>query len=29
VVIEGTTLHHCGGTYYQAHGNQFVVVNID
>jgi len=29
VVIEGTTLHQCGGTYYQAHGNQFVVVNID
>ena len=29
VVIEGTTLHQCGGTYYQAHNNQFVVVNIE
>ena len=29
VVIEGATLHQCGGTYYQAHGSQFVVVNID
>ena len=29
VVIEGTTLHQCGGTYYQAHGNQFVVVNVN
>jgi hypothetical protein len=29
VVIEGTTLHQCGGTYYQPYGNQFVVVNID
>ena len=29
VVIEGTTLHQCGGTYYQPSGNQYVVVNID
>ncbi len=29
VVIEGTTLHHCGGTYYQPYGNQFVVVIVD
>ncbi len=29
VVIEGTTLHHCGGTYYQPYGNQFVVVTVD
>ena len=29
VVIEGATLHKCGGTYYQAHNNQFVIVNVD
>ena len=29
VVIEGITLHQCGGTYYQAHGNKFVIVNVD
>ena len=29
VVIEGMTLHQCGGTYYQPYNNQFVVVNID
>jgi len=29
VVVEGTTLHHCGSTYYQAHSNQYVVVNVD
>jgi hypothetical protein len=29
VVIEGATLHQCGGTYYQASGNQYVVVNVD
>ena len=28
VVIEGMTLHQCGGTYYQPYGNQFVVVEI-
>jgi hypothetical protein len=29
VVIEGTTLHSCGGTYYQASGTQYVVVNVE
>lgn len=29
VVIEGTTLHLCGGTYYQASGTQYVVVNVE
>ena len=29
VVIEGTTLHKCGGTYYQPHNNQYVIVNVD
>ena len=29
VVIEGATLHQCGATYYQAHSNQYVVVNVD
>jgi len=29
VVIEGTTLHHCGGTYYQSHSGQYVVVYVD
>ena len=29
IVIEGTTLHQCGATYYQPSGSQFVVVNID
>jgi hypothetical protein len=28
IVIEGTTLHQCGTTYYQASGTQFVVVNV-
>jgi len=28
VVIEGTTLQQCGGTYYQPYGNQYVVVNV-
>jgi hypothetical protein len=28
VVIEGTTLQQCGGTYYRPSGNQFVVVNV-
>lgn len=28
VVIEGTTLKQCGGTYYQASGTQYVVVNV-
>lgn len=29
VVVEGTTLHSCGGTYYQSYNNQYVVVNVD
>ncbi len=29
VVIEGTTLHQCGGTYYQPYNNQYVVVYVD
>lgn len=28
VVVEGASLHMCGSTYYQAHGNQYVVVNV-
>jgi hypothetical protein len=28
VVIEGTTLQQCGGTYYQPSGNQYVVVEV-
>jgi len=29
VVIEGTSLYQCGGTYYQSHNTQYVVVNVD
>ncbi|MGA9535433.1 MAG: hypothetical protein WBR24_05955 [Desulfobacterales bacterium] len=29
VVIEGATLHQCGGTYYQPYNNQYVVVYVD
>jgi hypothetical protein len=29
VVIEGNTLQQCGGTYYQASGSQWVVVNVE
>ena len=29
VVIEGTTLQQCGGTYYQPSGSQYVVVNVE
>ncbi len=28
VVIEGVTLHQCGGTYYQPQGAQYVVVTV-
>ncbi|MBK1700961.1 hypothetical protein [Thiococcus pfennigii] len=28
VIIEGTTLHRCGATYYQPWGGQYVVVQI-
>ena len=29
VVIEGASLHQCGGTYYQPYGGQYVVVHVD
>lgn len=29
VVIEGTSLYSCGGTYYQSSGTQYVVVYVD
>ncbi len=29
VVIDGATLYQCGGTYYQSHDSQYVVVNVD
>lgn len=29
VIVEGTTVQQCGSTYYQASGNQYVVVNIN
>ena len=29
VVVEGTTLHLCGSTYYQASGTQYVVVKVE
>jgi hypothetical protein len=29
VVIEGSSLHYCGGTYYQPYGKQYVVVNVN
>ncbi len=29
IVIEGTALHQCGATYYQASGGQYVVVRVD
>ncbi len=29
VIIEGTVLMDCGGTYYQASGSQYVVVYVD
>ncbi len=28
VVINGTSLYHCGGVYYQPQGNQYVIVNV-
>ena len=28
VLIEGTTLYQCGGTYYQASGSQYEVVQV-
>ena len=29
IVIEGTTLHQCGATYYQPSGTHYVVVEVD
>ena len=29
VIIEGTSLYQCGGTYYQTSGNRYVVVRVD
>lgn len=29
VVIEGTSLYSCGGTYYEPYNNQYVVVYVD
>ena len=29
IVIEGVTLHPCGGAYYQPYGNQYVIVNVN
>lgn len=28
VIIEGTTLHRCGATYYQPSGGRYVVVQV-
>lgn len=29
VIIDGTALHQCGGTYYQAAGGRYVVVRVE
>ncbi|MGI0486654.1 hypothetical protein ACN4EK_14540 [Pantanalinema rosaneae CENA516] len=29
VIIEGTSLYSCSGTYYQPYGTQYVVVYVD
>jgi hypothetical protein len=29
VIVDGTTLQQCSGTYYQASGSQYVVVNVE
>jgi hypothetical protein len=29
VIINGTSLHRCGGIYYQPYGGRYVVVNVD
>lgn len=28
VMIDGTTLHHCGSSYYQKYNTQYVIVNV-
>jgi hypothetical protein len=29
VIIDGSSLYSCGGTYYQPYGGQYVVVHVD
>lgn len=29
VIIDGSSLHHCGGSYYQRHGGRYVVVYVN
>lgn len=29
VIIDGTSLRSCGGTYYQPYGGRYVVVHVD
>jgi hypothetical protein len=29
VIIEGTSLYQCGGTYYQTSGSRYVVVRVE
>ena len=29
VIIDGSSLHQCGGTYYQRHGNQYTLVYVN
>ena len=29
VIIDGTSLHSCAGTYYQTSGSRYVVVHVD
>lgn len=29
VVVNGVTLHQCGGVYYQSSGSQYVIVTVD
>jgi hypothetical protein len=29
VIIDGTSLYSCGGSYYQSYGGQYVVVYVD
>lgn len=29
VIVDGVSLHQCGGSYYQAQGNQYVIVNVN
>jgi hypothetical protein len=29
VIVEGTSLYYCGGTYYEPYNNQYVVVYVE